>query len=479
MPPPDDVDRPLSVLPDFSLTCDASGACCGVYGSILFTPLEAARARVALPLVRGRGEREDRVFTPEQGTGDAARLAVALVDNCCAYLGGDGRCGSTPPRGGRQARRLPHLPRDLRRRRRGVRVSLGVECPCALDSVGRPAARRWSPEGADARGSAAGRAGDRAARAPRDRRGRRGPARRVRALVALFAAQPPPAGSVAALWSLADAVERCGLDESVLLARARVPASPDVNAVLPSITGVVGARRLARAQRLGLAERAAIGRSASRAIAAAAASLLDPAALAAALAAPSPDPAGEAFYLRAVIHGHQLVGRLPLEPRAPRSRGAPPRGPGDGRALPSARRPLTILEAMMRGHGIEVYAREVSVMIQPLRRPRRSCSCSPRVRGRARLRRAQGDDARLVPDGPVRRDRRRRSLRLLARSGTPDDDYAAGAVMRVPRPAARRARSRATGQPPRPRRRRRLRLLDARRRRRGPARPRLEARPRR
>lgn len=30
-----------------------------------------------------------------------------------------------------------------------------------------------------------------------------------------------------------------------------------------------------------------------------------------------------------------------------------------GALSPDARRPLTILEAMMRGHGIEVYAREV------------------------------------------------------------------------------------------------------------------------
>jgi lysine-N-methylase len=123
--------------------------------------------------------------------------------------------------------------------------------------------------------------------------------------------------------------------------------------------GVVGARRLARAS--ASAWRSARDRSltASHEIAAAAASLRDPAALEAALAAPSPDPAGEAFYVRAVIHGHQIIGRLPLglalRDRAVRLLVAR----AMGALAPAVRRPLTILEAMLRGHGMEIYAREV------------------------------------------------------------------------------------------------------------------------
>ena len=193
-PPPAIVDRPLSVLPDFSLTCDASGACCGVYGSILFTPLEAARARSVLPLVRGGGEREDRVFTPEQGTGEAARLAVALVDNCCAYLGGDGRCGLHAAAGAdAKPAACSIYPATFVDDGETIRVSLGVECPCALDSVGKDGgAPLVAPDARTRADSAAGRARGRAARAPRRPRRRRGPARRVRALV-----EPPRVAAAA------------------------------------------------------------------------------------------------------------------------------------------------------------------------------------------------------------------------------------------------------------------------------------------
>jgi lysine-N-methylase len=48
---------PLDRLPGFSLTCDGSGSCCRLYATVIFGPLEAARARVLLPQVLDVGER--------------------------------------------------------------------------------------------------------------------------------------------------------------------------------------------------------------------------------------------------------------------------------------------------------------------------------------------------------------------------------------------------------------------------------------
>lgn len=360
-PPPPFVDRPLSVLPDFSLTCDASGACCGVYGSILFTPLEAARARAVLPLVRGGGEREDRVFTPEQGTSETARLAVALVDNCCAYLGEGGRCGLHVAAGAEAKPAACSIyPATFVDDGETVRVSLGVECPCALDSVGKAGGAPLVAEGARTRADLP--AGARVVDLPElvpIREGAEVPRAAFVRWSSLLASQPPPADLVAALWSLADAVQAGGVDESVLLGAPASPVSPDVNAVLPWIQAL--SQRADARVTSASAWRSERDRSlvASRAIAAAAASLLDPVALASALTAPPLDPAGEAFYLRAVLHGHQLAGRLPLtdalRDRAVRLLVAR----AMGALSPETRRPLTILEAMMRGHGIEAYAREV------------------------------------------------------------------------------------------------------------------------
>ncbi|MEP7121352.1 MAG: YkgJ family cysteine cluster protein [Byssovorax sp.] len=360
-PPADPIDRPLSVLPDFSLTCDASGACCGVYGSIVFTPQEAARARTALPLVRDGGRREALVFTPEHGTDASGRLAVALVDNCCAYLGDDGRCGVHAIAGeGAKPATCRIYPATFVDDGEAVRVSLGVECPCVLDSVGKSggaplvtgaALRRADlPEGARVIELPELVAISDDAFVARDAYVR---------WSHLLAAQPSPTELVAALWSLADAVQADGLDEDLTLAALAFPSLPDVNAVLPWILALADraeSRVVSASAWRGARDRSLV---ASRAIAAAASSLVDRAALSAALAAPAPDPVAEAFYLRAVIHGHQIVGRLPLaaalRDRAVRLLVAR----AMGALSPSTRRPLTVLEAMMRGHGVEIYAREV------------------------------------------------------------------------------------------------------------------------
>jgi lysine-N-methylase len=100
-------------------------------------------------------------------------------------------------------------------------------------------------------------------------------------------------------------------------------------------------------------------------LALASASLLDPGVLPAVLAA----PASELFYFRALLHGHRLVGPSPLSrafmDRAVRilvARALPPVLAADPpKAVPEGVRahPLALVEALIRGHGLERYVSEV------------------------------------------------------------------------------------------------------------------------
>ena len=68
--PPVDVGvalRPIERMPGFSLACDGSGSCCRLYPTITFSPLDAARARAALPLVRDGGDTERERLHPRAG----------------------------------------------------------------------------------------------------------------------------------------------------------------------------------------------------------------------------------------------------------------------------------------------------------------------------------------------------------------------------------------------------------------------------
>ena len=59
----DPAARPLVPLPGFGLHCDGSGSCCRFYGTVIFGPVEAARARALLPMVREGGARHERRST--------------------------------------------------------------------------------------------------------------------------------------------------------------------------------------------------------------------------------------------------------------------------------------------------------------------------------------------------------------------------------------------------------------------------------
>ncbi len=127
--------RLLEHLPGFRLRCDGRGSCCRLYPTIVFSPLDAARARAALPLVRDGGHDEGRVFLPEHGSRREA-LSVTLVDGRCAYLGHDGLCGIHAALGpDAKPFGCQSFPVSLVDDGLTIRITPGVECACVLRSA--------------------------------------------------------------------------------------------------------------------------------------------------------------------------------------------------------------------------------------------------------------------------------------------------------------------------------------------------------
>ncbi|MFO0601870.1 MAG: YkgJ family cysteine cluster protein [Polyangiales bacterium] len=135
-PPVAPVDRPLDPLPGYRFACDGRGVCCSQYATVVFSRLEADRARVLLPLVERGGERLERVFTPRCGSTPGAAWAVKHVDGACAYLAGDGRC-AVHAAGGADAKPFgcSLFPARFVDDGEAVRVTALVECSCVVRSA--------------------------------------------------------------------------------------------------------------------------------------------------------------------------------------------------------------------------------------------------------------------------------------------------------------------------------------------------------
>ena len=133
---PEAFDRPLEVLDDYSLTCDANGTFCSTYDSVVFSSDDVARARGLVPDVLSTGADRSRGFLPLQGSVPLHAVAVTMVDGRCPYLLNDGRyriqtasTAESKPLGCRNF--LSTFVDDGV----AVRVSVAVECPCVLASL--------------------------------------------------------------------------------------------------------------------------------------------------------------------------------------------------------------------------------------------------------------------------------------------------------------------------------------------------------
>ena len=357
-------DRPLAVLQDFSLHCDGSGSCCRIYASVIFGPVEAARARALFPEIQGGGDRHERVFLPDHGSAPTGGSAVTLVDGRCAYLGESGHC-SIHVRAGGPAKPIGCnlFPASFLDDGERVAVSASVECACILASVGRPGGSPLIAPEARFRGDLdpsvfVASLPSRLAVTPAasaDRAEVRAWSRRIETFA--------PASNVAqTLWSLAAAIDEHGLSADAT-SSFQAPLPIDAAEVLPWIDAL--ARRAARRAREDAVWRSDrdLARLATSWIAEAAEGLLS--------SNPLPSPtatvaASETFYLRAALHGYKLFGDLPLtvalRDRAVRllvARALPDVFARVGAADPACAHPLALVEAMLRGHGLDGYAHDL------------------------------------------------------------------------------------------------------------------------
>jgi lysine-N-methylase len=375
-PQGDAAERPLDPLPGYTFTCDGSGICCGLYSTILFEEGASARARALLPRVLDGGDRHERVFTPDYGSVPTTHSAVALRDGRCVYLADSGLCSihaasgaEAKPRG---CQAYPVLRVDDGE---SVRVSPSVECPCVFSSAGRADGAPLLPEGARLRRDLAGGASirtlpERVEISPETMAPRRDLVSWSRRVTELLDAPTGPraAPDVAAVMASLGA----------LLAEGGLAADPAPAVTAPPPLAPAGVRPWIEALHRRAAEHDQnarwrserdLVRRAFRWLALASAALLDPSVLPAILAAPAPAPASEAFYLRALLHGHRLVGLSPLSraftDRAVRilvARALPRVLAADPpEAVPEGVRahPLALVEGLIRGHGLERYASEV------------------------------------------------------------------------------------------------------------------------
>ena len=345
-------DRPLRALPDFALVCDGSGAFCRQYSSIAFTAAEALRARTFVPIVRGGLVPPDRVFLPLAGLtppGPAPHAhAVAMVDGACAFLD-DGRCAIHAV-GGLEAKPRPCAvyPATFVDDGESIRVSIKVECSCVVKSLavhtsGSPGAALLP---ANVRGAAdlddAVQVRALPARIPLDRNGATWTRAAYVAWSEAFYARISGSPDIARTFVSEAAALAPGADEKlvplVAAFHARALSSADTADEWRGTNDVarIGRRRVADAAKL-LVDRL---RGDARGL------------------PPPTQPDVEAFYGRAAIFGHHLVGDGPrtlvdaLVDRAVRVLVARMMPSG---LAPDARETLPLVEAMVRGHGLERY----------------------------------------------------------------------------------------------------------------------------
>jgi lysine-N-methylase len=360
--------RLLLPLPGFRLRCDGSGSCCRLYPSVVFTPPEVARARALLPELEDAGMDPARLFTPERGVdrGEPRTWVVAQRDGRCSYLEGDGRC-ALHVAGGAAAKPLGCRTYPARFVDDGevVRVAPLVECACVLASAvegdqdhGDPLV----PDDCRVRADLPAGVWVEALRSQIAVSARQSIGRSQWIDWSRAAAARLGGDAAGALWALASELDggqreldarAAGAWVEALARRAEARAREDRSWRAPRDLALLSVDWLARGSAL-LADASRAGGP-----------------------LPEADARGgraEAFYVRALLHGHQLPGQLDvasaLRDRAVRllvaramgglAMAAPPTDGGAAHDLRSVERwPLALVEATLRAHGLAAYAHDV------------------------------------------------------------------------------------------------------------------------
>ncbi|MBW2457919.1 MAG: YkgJ family cysteine cluster protein [Deltaproteobacteria bacterium] len=375
-PTPAFPERPVEVLADFSLHCDGNGGCCSSYPAIAFLGDEMDRSRAAVPelwTAHGLGSVEEpgqpsvASFLPLTSSVAGSDWVVTLVDGRCPFLDEEQGCHIHRAAGAEAKPRGCQLfPASFADDGTAVRVSVVVECPCVLASLGRQ-------DGEPLVLAEVKREGE----LPRCRIERlpeeiavtpeaTAPRGELRSWAdALCARLEGMSDGVAGCWALGAAVDEAGLSigaAELALEQASPPAPTALAMRLMALAGATSGKRESTAAWRSERDRA---RRLSVWLDDAAQALLDPAAVAARLAEGARWLAHERFYLRATLFGHHLWSReqsiaQALRDRATRlllarqlAESVPPECQDDA----AAPYPLTAVEVMMRGHGLVGYAK--------------------------------------------------------------------------------------------------------------------------
>ncbi len=362
-------ERPIDPLPRYRLSCDGSGWCCRIYPAVIVLEAEARRFSLGTQATLKGRELTFASFTPIVGSSGAGVFSTPIVDGCCPFLAADSRC-TLHSAGGAEAKPFGcrTYPSTFVDDGEAVRVSVVLECACAFEHADEEAAGSLVPVEASVRGDL-----PRALHVPSLPReivlGEGATADRSSLIAwtqALRMVAPPDVAR--AFWALGIASAE-SLDPERACALVGEPPMPAPDELLR------WARALARYARR-FAEREASWRSpvdlvraSSMWVAEAAERLATPEGIE--HVSTSAHAKDEELYFRAVVHGHHLVGELPLglalrerglrvwlaRSLAPileraHARGEPPL-PGES----TSRHPLAVVEALMRGHGLASYAR--------------------------------------------------------------------------------------------------------------------------
>lgn len=356
-------ERPLEPLPGYRFACDGNSTCCATYSSVPFSLQDARRAQRLAPEVVGEGVAA-RFFLPLHGSVDDSRCAVTMVDGACAFLTGDGRCRMHAAEGAEaKPRGCQTFPACHVDDGEAIRVSVAVECACVLTSLDSAGAEPLVAASVRTAGELP--PGTRIATLPATVRvndqldAPRAALRRwsVRALEAVQGCDD----AVAAWWALADAANEGGIDGPIRpLAGQQPPSASALGFQLMALAAATADKRETTVGWRSVGDRA---RRLSAWLDIAAQALLDPKVAAARLEGAARHGLSEAFHLRALLWGHQLVSPKltlvqSLRDRAVRvllARQCAEAVPDDCADDPSAGFPLTAVEAMMRGQGLDAY----------------------------------------------------------------------------------------------------------------------------
>ncbi|MBW2523711.1 MAG: YkgJ family cysteine cluster protein, partial [Deltaproteobacteria bacterium] len=267
----------LDPLPGYRLDCDGRGSCCRIYPTIVFAPLEAARARALAPDALDGAADDERWFTPERGSsvrtadGRIQGRAGAMVDGRCVHLAEDRRCRLHRAAGaGAKPMGCRLFPATFTDDGEAIRVSVAPECACVFVSAATDQGELLVPPGArtgadlpaevyvttlgDPIALASGRTAPRERYVAWSRRMAahfRTAVERCRTAVDHADEARPSAGersvdTVDLLWALADEVERDGLAEATCAATLEHPPAVSASELLPwlrSLRALVERRR--------------------------------------------------------------------------------------------------------------------------------------------------------------------------------------------------------------------------------------------